>query len=469
MVGRLDLHQTNSEVQHVSAGPLLTWMQSLQAASLQEYELKGGLTLLRSIARNGPDASLRLLDEANVRGRAGGGFPVALKWWLLAQSDSRPRYLICNANSFHTGFSKERYLLALNPYAVIETLSAAAYLSGADEVVLCVSEYCPPQDVKRIADAIAEFAAAEIFRDLLQGENQLRISMRVLPALYIVGEETALIEALEGREPQPRKKPPMPTASGYRDKPTVISNLESILQAGFALHVGPTSYRRTGTETAPGTLLFSVTGDVKRPGLYELPLGTNLQELVYTHAQGCNGSHSVKMVFPGGLCSAPVRREGMDIALDFDNLREAGMDIGSGSVIVVSESRDLLDVARQVADFYSDASCGKCLPCKDGTFRTSLMFRRLNNLDQTGVDWEHKSLPVSKRSMLPPILNDAPAGISYTDDVQGLDKIISMCEFFKHRGDCHFSVEAATSIQTMTSIFREEFEAARREASPAVV
>ncbi len=468
MQGGLDCFQTGNRIPHVEPGPLLQWLQSSRADSLEDYERRGGLRLLRAIRREGRDAGLQLLDKANVRGRAGGGFPVALKWWQLSQSHERTRYFICHANSFHSGFTKERYLIGVNPYALVESLYIAAYLAGAEQVLFCVSSHASAEEMAAIANAIRRFGDCKTTMELPVGESAPAISIKTVPALYIAGEETALIEALEGKPPQPRKKPHMPTTAGYFGKPTAVSNLESVLQASFALDVGAAEYRRTGTEAAPGTLLFSVTGDVERPGLYELPLGTNLQDVVYKYAQGCLLAQPIKMVFPGGLCSAPVRPDQMNVALDYDSLREAGLDLGSGNVIVVSGKRDLLDVARYLADFYRDESCGKCLPCKDGTYRASLLFRRLKDLDQPGVDWEHKILPPSKRATLPPILNGAPAGISYTDDAQGLDKIINICEFFKHRGDCHFSVEAATVMQTMTNIFREEFELARREAPLAM-
>ncbi len=441
-------------VPHIEAGPLLKWLQQLPGAA-------PGSDLLGELKSIGQDAGLRRLDEANVRGRAGGGFPVALKWWQLSQAGEGPKYFICNAHASQSGFSKERYLFGLNPYALVKSVLAGAYLSGADEAFLCVSAHFPQRDIAAVESVIQQFTNAGINDGLRTAGGPLPVSIKKLPAVYIAGEETALIEALEGKAPQPRRKPTLPAANGFRNRPTVVSNLESVLQATFALETGPIAYRRLGAEAAPGTLLFTVTGDVNRPGLYEMPMGVNLRELVFQCARGSAGPLGIKMVFPGGLCSAPLLPCQMDVALDFDSLKEVGLDLGSGMVVVISESRPLLSIATQLADFYRDASCGKCLPCKDGTDRASLMFRRLANLDQTGIDWEHRVLPVSNRATLPPILNSIPAGISYTDDLRGLDKIAGICEFFKHRGDCHFSVEAATALQTLLHLFRDEFEALR--------
>ena len=222
------------------------------------------------------------------------------------------------------------------------------------------------------------------------------------------------------------------------------------------------SYLWCGEPNAPGTLVFSVLGDVNRPGLYELPLGATLRELIDVHALGARG-RGAKLALPGGLCSAPVTPEQFDIALDFDAFQDEGLDLGSGAVIVLEQGTSAVEAARQLARFFAAESCGKCPPCQDGTFRVSYMLDQLHRLDEPGIDWERKALQPSKRVSALPILGNGAAGngaagISYTDNLQGLDKIAGLCEFFKHRGDCHFSVEAARMLQQFLAVFREEFE-----------
>jgi NADH-quinone oxidoreductase subunit F len=208
-------------------------------------------------------------------------------------------------------------------------------------------------------------------------------------------------------------------------------------------------------------MLFSLSGHVNRPGLYELPLGTTLRELIFEHGQGVSGGRDLKAVFPGGVSSPALGPEALDLGLDFDSLRDAESDIGSGAVIVVAEGTCMVEFAARLAEFFHEASCGKCQPCKDGTQRTSVMLNNLERLDEKSVDWLGKALPASPRNRELTVLNSAPAGISYTDTASGLDKIRHLCEFYKYRGDCHHSTEAASSIQSILSLFPADFESHR--------
>jgi NADH-quinone oxidoreductase subunit F len=451
---------------HVQAGPLLRRMQALRATSLEEYIGAGGLRNLRSVVDGGREAAIAQLDQANVRGRAGGGFPAALKWWLLAQSQSATRHFICNANAAQPGGRKESYLLRLNPHFVLEALLTACWLSRATRALLCMPEGLEAE-AQALRNAAEELEPAGVLEEIGTGGRQIALGIETVPSSYILGEETALLEALEGRAAQPRKKPPLPVSRGLFGEPTAVSNLETVLQAGLALAEGVQKYRQTGAEGAPGTLVFSLCGDVKRPGLYELPLGVTLRELVYRYGGGLAGDREFKMAFPGGVCSTPVTRAQLDLRLDFDSLVDAGTELGSGVVIVVGEGVSAVEIAREMAAFYFEASCGKCMPCKDGTRRVMLMLERLADIDRKSVDWGEKTLVPSKRSTGLVILSNTPAGISYTDAAQGIDKITHLAEFFKHRGDCRHSAEAANAIQGILHEFREEFEAERAALAQA--
>jgi NADH-quinone oxidoreductase subunit F len=275
---------------------------------------------------------------------------------------------------------------------------------------------------------------------------------------YIIGEETALMELIEGRIGRPRSKPPLPTARGVFSKPTVVNNLETVLHAHCILKVGAQKFREAGQPHAPGTLVFSLTGHVKRPGLYELPLGTKLRELIFDHGQGMLDDRPLKAVFPGGLSSPVLTPESLDVTMDFDSLREIDSDLGSGSVIVVGEPACMVQIAVHVNDFFYYSSCGKCQPCKDGTQRVGVMLQNLERLDEKSIDRAGKILPPSLRKRTLNVINNPIAGVSYTDTAEGLDKIRHLAEFYKYRGDCHHSTEAANSIQTLLKLFKSEFE-----------
>ncbi len=280
---------------------------------------------------------------------------------------------------------------------------------------------------------------------------------------YVAGEETALMELIEGKVALPRGKPPLPTARGLFGAPTVINNLETIMNAYYILKVGAEQYRRVGLPHAPGTLIFSLSGHANRPGLYELPLGTPLRQLIFEYGQGLLGGRELKAIFPGGISSAVLGPDSLHLTLDFDSLRDAGSELGSGAVIVIAEGTCMVQVARRLAEFFHDSSCGKCQPCKDGTGRTLVMLNRLDRLDEKSIDIAHRMLPPSRRTPSLKVL-DNPGGISYTDTVRGLDKIRHLCEFYKYRGDCHHSTEAANVIQSILSRFAHEFEHHRANA-----
>jgi NADH-quinone oxidoreductase subunit F len=440
----------------VVAGPLLRELAST-AGALERYAAAGGYAVAARAASDPHDLLLEV-HRAGVRGRAGGGYPTAHKWYLVSRHEVERRFFVCNAN-VHAGDAKVPYLLTLSPHAVVEGVVTAALLCGAAEAFLAVPA-ARPELAAPVAQALAEAQAA--------GATQgVEVRIVALPDAYVAGEETALLESIEARSPRPRLKPPLPTAKGLFGGPTAVNNLETVLQAWLALRVGAEGYRQHGSDASPGTLVFSVQGEVARPGLYELPLGTPLREVVVEHAGA--DPRAVKMVFPGGWQSPPVAGGALEVALDYDGVRDAGTDLGSGAVIVIGDGVAAPELAVQLASFFHEASCGKCRPCKDGTKRALTMLERLDRLDQKSIDLEGRAMPQPKRRYALRVLgqpdHSAPSGVSYTDMTSGLAKIEEMCEFFKHRGDCHHSYEAATVLQRLIELFRPEFEA--RIPSPA--
>jgi NADH-quinone oxidoreductase subunit F len=461
MNGRLKLKRigTNGLQPHVHPGPLLTDFLSGAGGSLEEYLRSGGYEVARRVAsQTTSDEAIQSLEEAGLRGRAGGGYPTAHKWWLVARQEAEEKYFICNANAGQPGGFKERFLLSANPHRVIEAVITGALAVGAGHALIAIPRQLTEQ-VRALEEALGEARRhGFVGDDIFNSGTRLELSIYRTTGEYIIGEETALLELIEGKVGQPRVKPPLPTAKGLFGAPTVVNNLETVLQAHYILKVGAESYRRVGPPNAPGTLIFNLSGHVKRPGLYELPLGTTARELVFEYGQGTLDGSAVKAVFPGGVSSPVLGPEGLDLSLDFDSLKDAESDLGSGAVIVVAEGTCMVQLATQLAAFFHEASCGKCQPCKDGTHRTEVMLSHIERLEEKSIDRIDKVLPASPRTRVLNVINSAPAGISYTDTAKGLDKIRHLCEFYKYRGDCHHSTEAANAIQSLMSHFADEFE-----------
>lgn len=452
----------------VVAGPLLTDLTAQPAHRLAEYRGAGGYELAARVARSRDHAAVcETLEEAGLRGRAGGGFPTGHKWHLVARSEAPEKYFVCNANA-GPGDMKVSYILGAAPHKVIEAVCVGALTVGASVAYLAI-----PAALAEIHQMF-EAALAEVTEAGLLGEDAfgsgraLELRLVSLPPVYIVGEETALLEHIEGRPPRPRGKPPLPTSRGLHGAPTVVSNIETVLHAAWVLRHGAAAFRSQGAEYAPGTLVFSVSGDVERPGLYELPLGTSLAKLVNELAGGVRGRGRAKLVFPGGLASVPVAGPALDVALEYDVLKELGSELGSGTILVVAEDTSAVDLAIELGRLFHESSCGKCQPCKDGTQRTLVMLERLEEIHKPGIDVSDRSMPPTKRRVSLRVVNapsTAPSDISYTHWSEGLDKIDVLCQFYKHRGDCHHSHEAASVIQSLLERFRPEFEA--RHERPA--
>ena len=455
MTGQINLERINNNEfrPHVEAGPLIESLLSDTVGSFDQYVRLGGYGVAGRLAQSADfERAIQELDEAGLRGRAGGGYPTAHKWWLVSRHDDEEKYFICNANAGQPGGFKERYLVNANPRRIVEAVVTGALVVGARTAFIAL----PPQfsaEARLLEDAIREATNAGFI-----GQGRLEVFVYRSLGGYIIGEETALMELIEGKIGRPRAKPPLPTARGVFSKPTAVSNLETLLHAHFILKNGAQKFRELGQPHAPGTLLFSLSGHVKRPGLYELPLGTTLREIIFDHGQGILDDRPLKAVFPGGPSSPVLRSESLDVAMDFDSLREIDSDLGSGSVIVVAEPTCMVQVAAQLNDFFYYGSCGKCQPCKDGTQRTAVMLHNLERLDEKSIDRSNKVLPPSLRKRTLNVINNPMAGVSYTDTAEGLDKIRHLSEFYKYRGDCHHSTEAANSIQALLRLFKNEFE-----------
>ncbi len=460
MIGQIKLNRISADQNkpYLHAGPVIESLLSIQASSIDECVRLGGYEVARRVISEMTEEEVLVeLDRSSLRGRAGGGFPTAHKWWLVSQNNAAEKYFICNANAVAPGSLKERFILNLSPHAVIEAVIIGAYAARAKTAFIFLPQHFA-QEEQLLNSALRGardrgFIGTDIFG---QGKEIDLIIYRSLGG-YVTGEETALMELIEGKVARPRGKPPLPTSQGLFGKPTVVNNLETLLSARYILSAGIDQYQSSGPPSAPGTLIFSLGGHVNRPGLYELPLGTTLRELIFEYGGGIKGGSELKAVFPGGIGSPVLGADALDVSLDYDSLREAGSELGSGVVIVIAQGTCMVDLATRVAGFLNEASCGKCQPCKDGTGRIRTILNHIERIDEKSVDLIDRTLPPSQRKRTLNVLN-VPAGISYTDTAKGLDKVRHLAEFFKYRGDCNHSTEAANSIQSLLSHFLDEFE-----------
>ena len=316
------------------------------------------------------------IEAAGLRGLGGAGFPTHRKWQAVAEQPNTPKWVICNGNEDEPGTFKDRFLLERTPHQVIEGALVAALAVGAVNVAL----YVNPRE-KAALGAIRAATEAWQHHALLARLGAALgapVSLRVVESsgLYIGGEETAAVASVAGGFPFPALKPPFPAQSGVHGAPTLVNNVETLAQAGHILARGAAWYRGLG-RGVPGTKLFSLSGDVLRPGLHELPMGTTLRELVFDHGGGMLGERAFKAVFTGGPSNTLLTARDLDVRMDFDSLRERGSRLGTGAMIVVGEGTSILRKTAEYVGFFAASSCGQCPPCKIGTYQVARLLARI--------------------------------------------------------------------------------------------
>lgn len=344
--------------------------------SLDDYRAHGGYGALRTAFELGPLGVIRELKDAKLLGRGGAAFPTGLKWELVAEQPVRPHYVVANADESEPGTFKDRILMEHDPFALIEALTIAGFAMGAERGYVYVrGEY--PHASEALAHA-AEAARARGFlgSDVMGRGFAFDVEIRRGAGAYIAGEETALFNAIEGRRPEPRNKPPFPATHGLFGRPTGINNVETLANVLEVLRIGGPAYAELGTPGSTGTRLFCVSGDVERPGVYEVPCGTPLRDLLAL-AGGVRGGGRPKAVLLGGAAGSFVGPGDLDLPLSFEGAREAGVTLGSGVAMVFDEDADLVDAVLRIAAFFRDESCGQCVPCRVGTVRQEEALRRL--------------------------------------------------------------------------------------------
>ncbi|HYM55964.1 MAG TPA: NADH-quinone oxidoreductase subunit NuoF [Solirubrobacteraceae bacterium] len=366
---------------------LLAGIDEPGLCTLAVYERRGGYESLRKALAMTPDEVLKQLEASGLRGRGGAGFAMGKKVSFLPQG-SMDKYLVCNADESEPGTFKDRELMQKSPHMLIEGILIASWAAEISRAFIYIrGEYSQQADVLDAALAEAQ-AAGYVGQDILGSGHSLSLVVHRGAGAYICGEETGLLDSLEGKRGNPRLKPPFPAIQGLYQGPTLINNVETLSTVPAIIGMGGEEYAKLGVETSTGTKLVSVSGHVQRPGNYEIELGIPAREIVYGLAGGPPEGREVKCWFPGGSSSPVLKAEDLDIPYDFDSLAKAGTMLGSGAIIVVDDSTPILDVAMKVARFYRHESCGKCTPCREGTNWTVKMLERIDAGEATPMDLE---------------------------------------------------------------------------------
>ncbi len=397
---------------------------------IDAYLDTGGYAALRkALTGMTPAAVLAEVKAASLRGRGGAGFPAGMKWGFVPQAAGAPRYLCVNADEGEPGTFKDRFILAHTPHLMIEGIILTCYAVGIETAYVYIrGEY--EMIARRLESAVDEARARGFLgKDILESGFSLEIVVHRGAGAYICGEETALLESLEGKRGLPRLKPPFPAVVGLFGRPTVINNVETLANVPLIVQNGAAWFLEQGRPKDGGTRLFGVSGPVVRPGVYELPIGASLRDLIFTHAGGMKPGKALKAVIPGGLSAPLLKADEINVPLSTEGIAAAGSMLGSAGVIVIDASTPIIDLLGLVTKFYSHESCGQCTPCRIGTA------------------WIHK------------IVGRIAAGEGRPAD---LDEILRLAENIKGRTLCPLGDAAALPILAIVRKFRAELEQGMR-------
>ncbi len=355
---------------------LLRRVGAVDPGSLDDYRANGGYAGLTRAVAIGPEAVIAEITASKLVGRGGAAFPTGRKWAAVAAQTAGPKYVICNADESEPGTFKDRVLLEGDPFAIIEAMTIAGFAVGANQGYLYLrGEY--PEAEARVNGAIAAGRHRGLLGpDVLGSGFAFDIELRRGAGAYICGEETALFESIEGRRGEPRNKPPFPVEVGLFGKPTVVNNVETLVNVPLILAVGGEAYAAIGTEGSTGPKLFCLSGHVERPGTYEVAFGATLRDLIEL-AGGVPGGRAIRTILLGGAAGVFVGPDALDMPLTFEATRAAGATLGSGVIMVFDETTDLVDTLRRIAQFFRDESCGQCVPCRVGSVRQEELLARL--------------------------------------------------------------------------------------------
>lgn len=393
---------------------------------IDEYEKEGGYTSVKGMFER--FNSKTLIDEvkkSNLRGLGGAGFPAGMKWSFVPQNTGKPVYLVVNGDEGEPGTFKDKYILYHSPHQLLEGMIIASYANNVHKAYIYLrGEYTEPWRIMKRAIEEA-YAKSYLGPKIFGRDYNLEVVLHRGAGAYICGEETGLLESLEGKKGFPRLKPPFPAVVGLFGCPTVINNVETLAYLPDILKMGAEAFAKLGSEKNGGLRLYSVSGHVKKPGVYELPLGIPLREIIDTHAGGIRGGRKLKAVVPGGLSAAVLTADEIDVGMDFDQLRAKNTMAGSAGVIVLDETTCMLRALLVTMRFYAHESCGQCSPCREGT------------------GWVHR------------ILERIYSGKGRAGDIENL---LDICSFMGGTTICALADGAAMPLRSYPTKFREDFD-----------
>lgn len=396
--------------------------------SLGKYEDEGGYEAVRKALKEmTPEEVQEAVSDAKLRGRGGAGFPTGMKWSFVPMEDDapRPKYLVCNADEMEPGTFKDRLLLEGSPHQVVEAMIVSAWALQAD-VGWIFLRWAYRTAEERLRRALARAAeAGYLGSDILGTGWSFHIHLHVSAGRYMCGEETGLLNALEGKRATPRSKPPFPQVSGLFGKPTVVQNVETLCNVPHIVNRGAEWFRGLSSSDDGGTKLYGASGRVKRPGLWELPMGTSLREILEEHAGGMKEGHRFRGALPGGASTDFLVEEHLDVKMDFDGVSSAGSRLGTGTVIVLDDGTCPVGMVRNLEAFFAQESCGWCTPCREG------------------LPWAHK------------VLNALETGKGRPED---LDLLERQCELLgPGQTFCALAPGAAEPLRSALRYFRDDF------------
>ena len=393
--------------------------------TIESYLSSGGYSALRKALGIAPAEITDMVKKSGLRGRGGAGFPAGIKWNFIPPDSKKPVYLCCNADESEPGSFKDREILERDPHQMIEGIIIACYAIRSHKAYIYIRGEMP-YGAKRIQQAIDEaYEHGYLGENILLSGFDLDMKLYIGAGAYICGEETGLLESIEGKKGEPRPKPPFPAQIGLFGCPTIVNNVETLACVPHIINNGADWFASIGTPRNTGTKIFGLSGHVNNPGLYELPLGINLLELIEEYGGGIPGGRKIKAVSPGGSSSAVFSADELDIAMDFDTVAAAGSMLGTAGVTVMDETVSMIKVAQNLAHFYRDESCGQCVQCREGTW------------------WLEK------------ILREIDEG---KGSIEHLDIILDACSQMRGTTICALADGCAMPIESIVRKFRDEFE-----------
>ncbi|GAB4172795.1 MAG: NADH-quinone oxidoreductase subunit NuoF [Calditrichia bacterium] len=394
--------------------------------TIEEYVKTGGYEAAKkALTKMKPEEIIDEVKSSNLRGRGGAGFSTGLKWSFIPKNDNQPHYLLCNADESEPGTFKDRLIIDGDPHMLIEGMIISAYAIRANQSYIYIrGEFV--KEAQNLEKAIQEaYDKGFLGKNIFGSGFDLDMAVHRGAGAYVCGEETGLIESLEGKRGWPRLKPPFPAIEGAFRKPTIVNNVETLACVPHIIERGADWFKSIGPESGPGPKLYCLSGHVNNPGVFELPMGANLKDIIYEHGKGIWKNRKLKAVIPGGSSVPVLTADEVDIPMDFESVKEAGSMLGSAGIIVMDDSVCMVDAIYNLIHFYRHESCGQCTPCREGT------------------SWAEK------------LIGKFENGTAKMSDIDLLEEVANHINF---RTICPLGDAAAMPIQSFLEKFRHEFE-----------